>query len=51
MISFGLSFLVIVLASVGLGIGVMFGRDPLRGSCGGDQTVSVCPICKQRDEE
>lgn len=45
MILFVLSFLIIVLAVAGLGIGVMLGRGPLRGSCGGDAVLSLCPIC------
>lgn len=48
---FLLSFLIIVLAGAGLGVGVMLGRGPLRGSCGGDLVVNVCPICKLKDEE
>lgn len=30
-----LTFIVFVLAMVGLGLGVLFGRAPVKGSCGG----------------
>lgn len=50
MISFVLGFLIIALAMAGLGLGAMLGRGPLRGSCGGDTVISVCPICTQKDE-
>ncbi len=50
MISFVLGFLVFVLVSAGLGLGTMLGRGPLRGSCGGDTVISICPICTQEDE-
>lgn len=50
MILFLLSFFIIALASAGLGIGVVLGREPLQGSCGGDSVVSICPICRQKDK-
>lgn len=36
---------VFVLAVLGLGIGVLSGRAPLRGSCGG---LGACSGCKRR---
>jgi hypothetical protein len=52
-----LSFLVIGLAMAGLAIGVMVGRKPLQGSCGGLNNfsgASDCELCggnaKQCDE-
>lgn len=37
--TFVLSIVIIVLAMAGVGIGVMFGKQPLKGSCG-----SVCKV-------
>lgn len=51
MILFVLSFFIIVLAIAGMAIGTMLGRGPLRGSCGGDTMITVCPLCIQRDEQ
>lgn len=51
MISIVFSFFIFVLAIAGLAIGVLLGREPLRGSCGGDAVVNVCPICTKRNEE
>ncbi len=51
MIIFALSFFVIVLAIVGLSLGTMLGRGPLRGSCGGDEAISVCPICTKGEKQ
>ena len=30
-----LSFILIALAILGMGIGIMAGREPIKGSCGG----------------
>lgn len=51
MIIFALSFLVIALAIAGLGVGTILGRGPLRGSCSGDEAISVCPICTRKDKQ
>jgi hypothetical protein len=42
------SFLVIVLAGLGMALGVLFGRRPLAGSCGGLNVVAGarCPLCR-----
>jgi len=47
---FLLSFVVILLAVVGLGAGVLLGRGPLRGSCGGNAVLKVCPLCRAKRE-
>jgi hypothetical protein len=39
---FLVTFLVFLLAVTGLALGVLAGREPLRGSCGG----SACARCK-----
>ncbi len=47
---FLLSFAVILLAILGLGVGVLLGRGPLKGSCGGDAVLKACPLCRPGDE-
>ena len=47
---FVLSFVVILLAILGLGAGVLLGRGPLKGSCGGDAVLKACPLCRPGDE-
>ncbi len=42
-----LSFLVIVLAILAMGIGVMAGREPIKGSCGG-LNGGPCELCSGR---
>ena len=42
-----LSFLVIVLAILAMGIGVIAGREPIRGSCGG-VNGGRCELCSGR---
>lgn len=43
---FLLSFAVIALAILGLAAGLLLGRGPLRGSCGGNAAVRTCPVCR-----
>ena len=50
MLLFLLSFAVIGLAIVGLAAGMLLGRGPLRGSCGGDAVLKSCPLCRPGDE-
>jgi len=50
MMMFALSFGVIVLAIFGLGLGVLLGRGPIKGSCGGNAVLKACPICKQEEK-
>lgn len=46
---FIVSFVVIVLVVVGMAVGVMNGREPIKGSCGGLNRLGLrdgeCPIC------
>ncbi len=42
------SFVVLVLVVAGMAIGVMFGRQPLKGSCGGMSSGTAdtsCSLC------
>ena len=45
-----LAFLIVLLAIVGLAIGVLAGRAPIKGSCGGLACVKGvdCSACKSR---
>ena len=42
-----LSFLIIVLAILAMGIGVLAGREPIKGSCGG-LNGGRCELCSGR---
>ncbi len=44
------AILVFVLAVAGLGLGLAFGRGPLRGSCGGASCMAgaACAACPRR---
>lgn len=46
---FLLTFGIILIAMIGLAIGVLVGRKPLSGSCGGNALVHMCPVCKKDD--
>lgn len=48
---FLLSFAVIGLAILGLAAGMLLGRGPLRGSCGGDAVLKSCPLCRPGDDK
>jgi hypothetical protein len=39
---FVISFVIIALAMTGMALGVIFGRSPLKGSCGGGD-CGACP--------
>lgn len=40
-----LSFAIVVLVMAAMGIGVMVGRSPIRGSCGGLNGTGSCELC------
>jgi len=41
------TFVVLVLVVAGMAVGVMFGRQPIKGSCGGlnNGGESACTVC------
>ncbi|SHK39982.1 hypothetical protein SAMN05216369_1854 [Marinobacter antarcticus] len=48
MSTFLLVFLIVVLLVAGMSVGVIFGRKPISGSCGGMSAVGIsssCDIC------
>ncbi len=47
---FLISFFVMVIALLGMGIGLLFGRQGIKGSCGGLNQVEECGICTERCE-
>ena len=47
---FLLSFAVTLLAVLGLGAGLLLGRGPLKGSCGGNAVLKVCPLCRPKEK-
>ena len=47
MMVFVLSFVVVGLAVLGLAVGLLLGRGPLRGSCGGNAVVRICGLCRR----
>ncbi len=46
---FLISFVIMVIALLGMGIGVLFGRQGIKGSCGGLGSGG-CGICTERCE-
>ncbi len=44
------SFLVILVAMLGMAIGVLAGRKPISGSCGGLNGQGGCELCSNRDQ-
>lgn len=48
---FFLTLGLMVLVMAGLAIGVLSGREPLRGSCGGDRALRMCPVCNEEEEK
>ncbi|MCK5546826.1 MAG: hypothetical protein KAI27_05595 [Rhodospirillaceae bacterium] len=46
---FLITFGMFLLVMMGLAVGVLAGRGPLKGSCGGDTMVRNCPVCKGDD--
>ncbi|MBP0483527.1 hypothetical protein [Sagittula salina] len=45
-----LAILLVTLAAAGLGLGLLFGRDPVRTSCGAAEGIAVgrCADCPLR---
>jgi hypothetical protein len=43
--TFFISLLFISLFMLALGLGVMLGREPIRGSCGGVNNPEGCEVC------
>ena len=43
------SFVIILLAILGLGTGLLLGRGPLPGSCGGDGVIDTCALCARKE--
>lgn len=50
MIIFILSLGIILMAILGLGAGILLGRGPLKGSCGGNEVIKLCSICRRETE-
>ncbi len=50
MVTFILAFLILLLAIGGLALGVLAGRAPIKGSCGGLACIKGinCGVCKAR---
>ena len=44
------SFLVILVAMLAMAVGVMAGRKPISGSCGGLNGSGGCELCSNRNE-
>ncbi|WP_405231924.1 (Na+)-NQR maturation NqrM [Lentisalinibacter salinarum] len=44
------SFLVILVAMLAMAVGVMAGRKPISGSCGGLNSGGGCELCSNRGE-
>jgi len=44
--TFFLGFVVVILAILGMAVGVLFGRRPLReGGCGDIEGTGICGVC------
>ncbi|WP_164881774.1 hypothetical protein [Paenirhodobacter populi] len=46
-----LSLVVFALAMLGLGLGVLCRRAPLKGSCGGLACGNACAACPRKEEK
>ncbi len=44
--TFILTFIILILAIAGLAVGVIAGRAPIKGSCGGLACQKDCGACK-----
>ena len=50
MMTFILAFGIFALSALCLAVGVLVGRGPVTGSCGGSQVIDACPICERRHD-
>ncbi len=49
MLTFILATIILILAVLGLAVGVLMGRAPIKGSCGGLSCVGLnCSTCPSR---
>ena len=46
---FLLSLVIFLLVMIGLAVGILKGRAPMKGSCGGNAVVKNCPNCPTDD--
>ena len=44
-----ITILLLVLAMLALGVGLVFGRAPLKRSCGGEACLTACPGCDRHE--
>ncbi|MEH6833086.1 MULTISPECIES: (Na+)-NQR maturation NqrM [Falsihalocynthiibacter] len=53
MITFGITLGLILLAIIGLSLGAIFGRAPIKGSCGGLACIpsAECAVCPKRSSK
>lgn len=49
MSTFIVAFIILMLVGAGMAIGVIFGRQPIKGSCGGLGAVGVKRACGCKD--
>ena len=49
MSTFIVAFIILMLVGAGMAIGVIFGRQPIKGSCGGLGAVGVERACGCKD--
>ena len=49
MSTFIVAFIILMLVGAGMAIGVIFGRQPIKGSCGGLGAVGVERACDCKD--
>jgi hypothetical protein len=50
-LTFSLSFVIVLAVIAGMAIGVLNGRRAIRGSCGGLNGATGCGLCGERCEE
>ena len=44
-----ITILLLVFAMLALGVGLVFGRAPLKRSCGGESCLTACAGCDQHE--